>query len=35
VRDYLRAERAQVEAEIEYLGQRLPFRKTDAPVEQD
>lgn len=34
VDDYLRAERQQVDAEIVYLGQRLPFRR-DAPPEQD
>jgi uncharacterized protein len=35
VADYLQAERSQVEAEINYLGQRLPFRKGDEASEQD
>jgi uncharacterized protein len=33
VSDFLRAERSQVEAEIEYLGQRLPFRKGEEAAE--
>jgi uncharacterized protein len=34
IADYLRRERLQVEAEMEYLGHRLPFRKNDVE-EQD